>query len=265
MAGDFSPPVHPIHATRARVLTASGDLAGAAAWGRQHALGPGDEISYLREYEHLTLARMLLAQHRAGEPGREPGLLAEATELLERLRTAAEEGGRVGTVIEVEVLLAGHITRPVTPTGGSASSSTRSPQPRGCSRCSPHGNRRPATSGSSWQPQARARKLSGRPAPRSTASLGLPHRVRRPSPREAAAAGAVGGALADALSQRELDVLRFLGSDLDGPAITRELVVSLNTIRTHTKHIYTKLGVNNRRAAVSKAHQLGLLARSGRR
>ena len=67
--------------------------------------------------------------------------------------------------------------------------------------------------------------------------------------------------LLDPLSDRELDVLRLLRSDLDGPAIARELVVSLNTVRTHTKHIYTKLGVNNRRAAVSRAHQLGLLSR----
>lgn len=41
------------------------------------------------------------------------------------------------------------------------------------------------------------------------------------------------------LSERELDVLRPLGSDLDGPDIARELVVSLNTLRTHTKSIYT--------------------------
>ena len=72
------------------------------------------------------------------------------------------------------------------------------------------------------------------------------------------------GELLDPLSDRELDVLRLLRSDLDGPAIARELVVSLNTVRTHTKHIYTKLGVNNRRAAVSRAHQLGLLSRGGR-
>ena len=71
--------------------------------------------------------------------------------------------------------------------------------------------------------------------------------------------------LIDPLSDRELDVLRLLGSDLDGPAIARELVVSLNTVRTHTKHIYTKLGVNNRRAAISKAHQLHLLSRSRNR
>lgn len=61
------------------------------------------------------------------------------------------------------------------------------------------------------------------------------------------------------LSERELDVLRLLGTDLDGPDIARELIVSLNTVRTHTQHIYAKLGVNNRRAAVRRAEELDLL------
>jgi LuxR family maltose regulon positive regulatory protein len=61
------------------------------------------------------------------------------------------------------------------------------------------------------------------------------------------------------LSDRELDVLRLLGTDLDGPDIARELSVSLNTMRTHTKNIYTKLGVNNRRAAVRRAEELHLI------
>ena len=57
-------------------------------------------------------------------------------------------------------------------------------------------------------------------------------------------------------------MLRLLASELDGPAIARELVLSLNTVRTHTKNIYAKLGVTNRRAAVTRAHQLNLLART---
>ena len=71
------------------------------------------------------------------------------------------------------------------------------------------------------------------------------------------------GGLVDPLSERELDVLRLLASELDGPSIARELVVSLNTVRTHTKHIYAKLGVNSRRAAVRQAHELDLLTRTG--
>jgi LuxR family maltose regulon positive regulatory protein len=65
--------------------------------------------------------------------------------------------------------------------------------------------------------------------------------------------------LLEPLSERELEVLRLLGTELDGPEIARELLVSLNTMRTHTKNIYNKLGVNNRRAAVRRAEELDLL------
>jgi LuxR family maltose regulon positive regulatory protein len=65
--------------------------------------------------------------------------------------------------------------------------------------------------------------------------------------------------LVEPLSERELDVLRLLRTDLSGPDIARELMVSLNTLRTHTKNIYDKLGVNNRRAAIHRAEELKLL------
>jgi LuxR family maltose regulon positive regulatory protein len=65
--------------------------------------------------------------------------------------------------------------------------------------------------------------------------------------------------LVDPLSQRELEVLRLLDSDLTGPEIARELYVSVNTLRTHTKRIFTKLDVTTRAAAVRRAHERGLL------
>ena len=65
--------------------------------------------------------------------------------------------------------------------------------------------------------------------------------------------------LIEPLSERELEVLRLLRTDLNGPEIARELMVSLNTVRTHTQNIYAKLGVNNRRAAVLRAEELDLL------
>jgi len=68
--------------------------------------------------------------------------------------------------------------------------------------------------------------------------------------------------LIEPLSERELEVLRLLDSELDGPDIARELSVSLATVRTHTRNVYAKLGVNNRRAAVRRAAELGLLSRS---
>ena len=65
--------------------------------------------------------------------------------------------------------------------------------------------------------------------------------------------------LIEPLTERELEVLRLLGTYLKGPEIARELTVSLNTLHTHTKNIFSKLGVNNRQAAIRRAEQLDLL------
>jgi LuxR family maltose regulon positive regulatory protein len=67
-----------------------------------------------------------------------------------------------------------------------------------------------------------------------------------------------GKRLVEPLSERELEVLKLLRSELSGPEIAQQLIVSLNTLRTHTKNIFTKLGVNNRRAAIHRAEELDL-------
>ncbi len=61
------------------------------------------------------------------------------------------------------------------------------------------------------------------------------------------------------LTPREQEVLRLLATELSGPEIARQLFVSVNTLRTHTKRIFTKLDVNTRRSAVRRAAELGLL------
>jgi LuxR family maltose regulon positive regulatory protein len=61
------------------------------------------------------------------------------------------------------------------------------------------------------------------------------------------------------LSPRELDVLRLLASDLTGPEIARELFITVNTLRTHTKRIFTKLDATTRAVAVHRARRRGLL------
>jgi LuxR family maltose regulon positive regulatory protein len=61
------------------------------------------------------------------------------------------------------------------------------------------------------------------------------------------------------LSEREIEVLRLLATDLTGPEIANHLFMSVNTFRTHTRHIFTKLDVNTRRSAVTRAGELHLL------
>jgi LuxR family maltose regulon positive regulatory protein len=68
-----------------------------------------------------------------------------------------------------------------------------------------------------------------------------------------------GESSAESLSDRELQVLRLLDTELSGPQIARELFVTHNTLRTHTKHIFAKLDVTSRRAAVRRARERGLL------
>jgi LuxR family maltose regulon positive regulatory protein len=65
--------------------------------------------------------------------------------------------------------------------------------------------------------------------------------------------------LPEPLSERELEVLKLLTTELSGPEIARQLMISLNTMQTHTKNIYAKLGVNSRRAAVRRAGEIGLV------
>jgi LuxR family maltose regulon positive regulatory protein len=62
------------------------------------------------------------------------------------------------------------------------------------------------------------------------------------------------------LTRRELQILTWLDTDLTNKEIARELVVTTETVKLHTKHVYRKLSVNNRRAAVTLARALGLLA-----
>ncbi len=54
-------------------------------------------------------------------------------------------------------------------------------------------------------------------------------------------------------------MLRLLDSELTGPEIARELYITLNTLRTHTKRIFTKLDARTRAAAVRRAREHGLI------
>lgn len=81
----------------------------------------------------------------------------------------------------------------------------------------------------------------------------LAHKARTARPGQAPQ-------LLEPLSDTELRVLRYLPTNLPAPEIASELVVSVNTIRTHTRHLYNKLGVHTRAQAVQRARELSLLA-----
>ena len=66
------------------------------------------------------------------------------------------------------------------------------------------------------------------------------------------------------LSPSELRVLRYLPTNLTRPEIARELYVSINTVNTHIRNIYSKLGARDRSSAVQRARELRLLSTGAR-
>ena len=73
------------------------------------------------------------------------------------------------------------------------------------------------------------------------------------------AAPAFDAELLDELSDRELSVLRLMSGDMSQREMGKHLYISFNTVKTHSKHIYRKLGVSQRSDAVARARQLDLI------
>jgi LuxR family maltose regulon positive regulatory protein len=244
-ASDFSPDVRPVAAVKARVWIAQGNLSAAWGWAQEHGVAVADELSYLHEFEHATLARLLLAQ---GTRDRADDRIAAAIELTERLLAAAEDGGRSGSAIDILVVqaLARHARDDPAGVLSSLARAVALAEPEGYVRVFID----------EGPPMAALLKLAAK-------ERKAPGYVRRLLGAVVTVEGraTVKQSLIEPLSERELEVLRLLGSELGGPDIARELVVSPNTVRTHTKSIYAKLGVNSRRAAVRRAAELGLLSR----
>jgi LuxR family maltose regulon positive regulatory protein len=225
----------------ARVEIKLGQLEAAARWAEGAGVGVDDALSYAREYEHVTLARLLLA--RSSD---------KALPLIRRLRESAETGGRRASLIEILVLEALANRQADKPAAALDALC------HGLELAAPEGHARPFL-----DEGAALTELLRLAAKRGTATAFV-QRLLAGSP-SAPVPAADHPDLIEPLSDRESDVLRLLRSDLSGPDIARELVVSLNTVRTHTKNIFEKLGVNSRRAAVRRAEELQLFARSGSR
>jgi LuxR family transcriptional regulator, maltose regulon positive regulatory protein len=236
--GDFFPDVRLVSALKARVWLAQGKLEEALEWTLERELSVADDLSYLREFERITLARVLLARRA----------IPEAIGLPERLLRAADDGARNGSVIEILMLQAvGYQMQ-------DNISAALAPLERALTMAQPEGYVRLFVDEGSAMARLLEAVAKRRTAPEYARQL-LAAFGNRPLHKTPLTSD-----LMEPLSERELDVLRLLGTELDGPDIARQLVVSLSTLRTHTWNIYSKLGVNNRRAAVRRSNDLDLLS-----
>jgi LuxR family transcriptional regulator, maltose regulon positive regulatory protein len=239
---DFFLNVRPIAALKTRIWVAQGRLGEALDWAREQDLSARDDLCYMHEFEHITLVRVLLARYKSERADRS---MLEAMGLLERLLQEAEEGGRKGSAIEILIMqaLAHHIK------GDNPAALV--PLERALSLGEQEGYVRIFVD--EGKPMASLLEL----AVKRKISLNYVRRLLK-SFSKAEDKPPANLVLSERLSEREREVLRLLRTDLSGPDIARELIVSLNTLRSHTKNIYGKLEVTNRRAAVRRAEELDL-------
>ncbi|MEM8858112.1 MAG: LuxR C-terminal-related transcriptional regulator [Chloroflexota bacterium] len=241
------PTVQPIGAMKARVWSKQGQLGKALRWVKDRELSVEDELSFIQEFEHLTLVRILIAQSQQDQSR---AILEQAALFLFRLEEAAEEGGRMGSLLEILILQA--IVHHAAGDEGAIDFFKKS-----IALAEPQGVVRPFVAEGA-PIEDLLKQIAGLNNEHKAYATKLLAAFKTPSSKASETPTGTGGLL-DPLSERELDVLRLLTTEMSGPAIADELMVSLNTLRTHTKNIYSKLGANSRRTAVRKAEELNLV------
>ncbi len=244
------PDVRPVAALKTRVWVAQGRLTEALAWARERGLSAHDDLSYLREFEHITLARVLLARYKSD---REERYIHEAMGLLERLLKAAEEGGRMGSVIEILVLQAlAHEAQGDSP-------GALVPLERALTLAEPEGYVRIFVD--EGLPMARLlyKALSQGVESDYIHRLLAAFPVAEPEQTTSSQLRGPESELIEPLSARELEVLQLIAQGLSNRQISERLFLTLSTIKGHNRIIFSKLMVQRRTEAVARARELGLL------
>jgi LuxR family maltose regulon positive regulatory protein len=240
----FFPDVRPIPAQLAQLHIAQGQLSEAQRWADTRAEHSEEGPSYLDEFAQLTLVRLRIAQYRASS---DRDRLDDAVRRLDALVPGAVSGGRDGSLLEISILRA-----MADQARGDRDASTRE---LGIALKAGRQGGYVRTFVNEGEPMLELlTQAAGMPALEGDARRLL--HAARPSAAAMPSPGVVG---IEGLSDREIEVLRLLATSRTGPQIADDLFVSINTLRTHTKHIFTKLDVNTRRAAVERAAELGLL------
>lgn len=251
------PDARPVEALTARFHVAQGRVTEALDWAQSAGLAWDDDVSYMREFGHLTLARALLA---AAQAGNDPQARHRAHSLLDRLLSAAEAGGRTGSVIEILVVQAlahgaqGDITAALVPLQRALALA----EPQGYVRIFADEGAPMAALLTALQPQAfmpayvDVLLAACRDAPQvaHASAFHTSTHTTPPAPPQP---------LIEPLTERELDVLRLIADGLSNREIGERLFLALSTVKGYNRNIFDKLQVKRRTEAVARARALGLI------
>jgi LuxR family maltose regulon positive regulatory protein len=230
-------------AWQGRIWLAQDRLDSASQWAEEYELDVDGELGPLHDFDYVVLARILIAQ----------GKLDETDRLLQRLLEAAEAGGRTSKVIEILMLQA------LAFQAGGDTTRAMAALERALALAEPGGFIRIFVD--EGPPMARllyeavTRGIAPDYARRLLAAFPVPEPEQAAPSRTQASRSD----LIEPLSERELEVLQLISEGLTNSEIASRLYLSLNTVKSHTRNIYGKLGVHSRTQAASRARALGLL------
>ena len=247
--GGPNPDVRPVAALKTQIRVAQGRQAEALGWVRERGLSVDDDLIYLREFKHMTLARVLIARYKSE---REDRSIHEAVGLQERLLKAAEEGHRAGSVIEILVL------REIAHEAQGDVPLALAPLERALTLAEPEGYVRIFVD--EGEPMrnllrhAAARGIASSYTQRLLTAFGFTEQT------VSTTAGRTGAPdLAEPLTEREAEILRLISVGMTNQDIAGQLVISVATVKRHITNIYGKLGVSHRTQAAARANELNLL------
>jgi LuxR family maltose regulon positive regulatory protein len=235
-------------AVRAQLELAQGHLASAVAWADTCGLSTSDnDLSYSREQEYLTLARVRIAQ---GQHDPAASCVQDTLHLLDRLLKDAEAKARMNSVLHIRVLralaLATQRNRKEALT--TLKQVLLMAEPEGYIRLF-------VDAGAAMRTLLRLAQAQGI-VPDYIATLLSAFDEQKTVP---SAQSASFESLVEPLTKREMEVLRLLAVGHSNAAIAQDLVIAIGTVKRHVNSIYSKLGVGSRTQAIARAHALHLI------
>ncbi len=236
-------------AWEARLWLAQGRLEAANQWTEKRELidpegaKPQQEPDYFTLIEYVVLVRILMAQER----------LDDALELLQWLLEASESGERTSRVIEIFMLQA------LIFQARGDTDQVMIPLERALTLAEPEGLIRTFVDEGPAMGRLLYEALSQGITPDYVRRLLAAFPTADLEPSEPARSQTTEGEWLEPLSEREIEVLQLIAEGLTNPEVADRLFLSTHTIKVHTRNIYSKLDVNTRTQAVTRARALGIL------
>jgi LuxR family maltose regulon positive regulatory protein len=244
------PHTRPIDAIKARIYLKQGRLFKAEEWVNEQGLSVDDVLSYLREFEHIILARVLLVEYQSN---RDERVILEALRLLERLLKGAEAAKRMGSVLEILV------TQILVYLAQGSTSQALTSMERALTLAQPEGYVRIfVDEGDLMRSLLLDFRVSSEKKPRGN-DYELKEYVDKLLSAFTQSKNMLQSGLAEPLSQRELEVLRLIAQGLSNREISERLFIALSSVKGHNQMIFSKLQVQSRTEAVARARELSLL------